>query len=197
MQYIVQTKEKITFCRVPKAEISTYKWGDGYAPTAYAQLIYVKDKGFALKMTCKEANPKAVFTNYGDSVCRDSCLEFFVSFNNKSNLYMNFEMNSAGALLSAVRTDRKNKTPIDQKTAVPTVKPSKTKDEWSVETFFSLEMINDLFGEVKFESGYAFKGNFYKCGDDTEHPHYGMWSPVELDHADFHQPSFFGDLIIQ
>jgi hypothetical protein len=197
--YKVVTKKEADFTDVPKAEIACYKWTEGYSPVAFAQLILVEDKGFALKMTAYEKNPKAVYTEYGQSVYEDSCLEFFVSFNNNSPLYMNFEMNSNGAFLASVRTDRKSKTHIHEKAPLPVVKAEKHDTFWTVETFFSFEMIEALFGVSKcaFKKGYTFRGNFYKCGDKTEIPHFGMWSPVELEKPDFHQPSFFGELVIE
>lgn len=196
MLYNVITTKNIDFSSAPRADISCYKWGDGYEPAAYAQLIYVDGEGFMLHMHCDEADPKAIYTSYNDPVYKDSCLEFFVSFNANSPLYMNFEMNSNGAFLSAVRSDRKNKTPIDQLCDLPEVKASRNADGWNVDVFFSLEMINKLFGECKFAKGSTFKGNFYKCGDETAQPHFGMWSPVDLPSPDFHRPEFFGEFKI-
>jgi len=196
-RYPVLIRNSVDFNDIPKAEIACYKWTEGYAPKAFGQLVFVEGKGFALKMTAYEKNPKAVYTAYGEPVYEDSCLEFFVSFNNQSPLYMNFEMNANGAFLASVRVERKNKTNIHEKVPLPVVKAEKHDDFWTVETFFSLEMIETLFGKCDFRKGYVFRGNFYKCGDKTEIPHYGMWSPIELEKPDFHQPAYFGELIIE
>ena len=48
-----------------------------------------------------------------------------------------------------------------------------------------------------FGHGYTFRGNFYKCGDETAIPHYGMWNPVGTENADFHRPEYFGDFVIE
>ena len=73
---------------------------------------------------------------------------------------MNFEMNSAGAFLSAIRTDRKNKTPIDQVVTELPVVTSEHKDGcWTVEVEFSFAFIEQLFGKCTFGNGYTFKGN--------------------------------------
>ena len=197
MNYIIPVEKEIDFSRAEKAMISNYKWTEGYAPEAYAQLICILGRGFALRMTCKETNPKAVYTKYNDPVYKDSCMEFFASFNPESNKYMNFEMNSNGAFLAAVRTERANKTPIDTLAPLPEVKAVHTEDGWSVEVFFSNELIGALFGKDSFKSGESFKGNFYKCGDETEIPHFGMWSPIENEKPDFHRPEFFGTFTIE
>ncbi len=195
MEYIVKTVKKIDFSNVEKAMISNYKWTEGYAPEAFAQLIYVENKGFALKMTAVETNPRAVYSNYNEPVYTDSCLEFFVNFNN-GDKYMNFEMNSNGAFLSGIRTDRYNKTLIHELVTLPEVKAEKCENCWTVSVFFSNEMIEKLFGKCDFKSGYSFRGNFYKCGDETEIPHFGMWSPVDNATPDFHRPEFFGTITI-
>lgn len=197
MQYIVKRTNVIDWADIPKAQINSYVWGKEYTPEAYAQLAMINGKGFVLKMTAFEKDPLTRYSNYGDPVYTDSCLEFFVSFNNRSPLYMNFEMNSAGAFLSAIRTDRKNKTPIDQVVTELPVVTSEHKDGcWTVEVEFSFAFIEQLFGKCTFGNGYTFKGNFYKCGDETEIPHFGSWSPISLEKPDFHRPEFFGTLTI-
>ena len=156
MQYIVKRTNVIDWADIPKAEIKSYVWGNEYTPEAYAQLAMINGKGFVLKMTAFEKEPLTRYSNYGDPVYTDSCLEFFVSFNNKSPLYINFEMNSAGAFLSAIRTDRKNKTPIDQVvTELPIVTTERKDDCWSVEVEFSFSFIEQLFGKCTFGNANA------------------------------------------
>ena len=41
--------------------------------------------------------------------------------------------------------------------------------------------------------GDRWRGNFYKCGDDTPAPHWIAWAPVDA--LDFHLPRCFGDLV--
>lgn len=197
MNYIIRVEKEIDFSRADKAMISNYKWTEGYAPEAFAQLIYVEDKGFALRMTAKESNPLAVNTEYNQPVYEDSCLEFFARFDIENPKYINFEMNSNGAFLSAVRVDRSNKTPIHTLAELPTVKATKTEAEWTVETFFSNEFIGKTFGKSTFARGDKIMGNFYKCGDKTEIPHFGMWSPIDSEKPNFHQPQFFGEMEIE
>ncbi len=39
------------------------------------------------------------------------------------------------------------------------------------------------------------RGNFYKCGDKLETPHYLSWSMINTPHPDFHRPEFFGEIV--
>ncbi|NLC14527.1 MAG: hypothetical protein GX768_10865, partial [Chloroflexi bacterium] len=50
------------------------------------------------------------------------------------------------------------------------------------------------YGQCTFEPGHKIRANFYKCGDHTQTPHWGMWNPVTI--RDFHSPQYFGDLIM-
>lgn len=196
--YHIKTCDCVCFEEAPKAEIACYKWVEGYTPKAFAQLIYVKDLGFALHMEAYEFDPKAVYTVYNQDVYKDSCLEFFVNFNPEQPLYINFEMNANGAFLSALRPGRKGKKPIHEILSdLPAVRAEKHEDHWCVDAFFTLAQIETLFGKSVFAAGDVIKGNFYKCGDETPIPHFGMWSPVEVDQPDFHRPEFFGTLIIE
>ena len=38
-------------------------------------------------------------------------------------------------------------------------------------------------------------GNFYKCGDQTQVPHYLAWSSLTCDTPDYHRRGDFGTLV--
>jgi hypothetical protein len=195
--YNILVKDSVDFSDAPKAEIACYRWTEGYTPYAFAQLIYVRDLGLALHMEAYESDPKSVYTMYNQPVYTDSCLEFFVNCNPDQPLYINFEMNANGAFLSALRPGRKGKQPIHELMSdLPAVMAKKFEDHWSVDAFFTLSQIKTLFGKDTFETGDVLLGNFYKCGDETPIPHFGMWAPIDLEAPDFHRPEFFGKLII-
>lgn len=197
MSYIIKRQIELDFDKVQPAYINNYVWGGIYRPAAFAKLVLIEGKGFALQMTCYEKNPMAVYDKFDDPVWKDSCMEFFASFNNESNLYINLEMNSAGAYLMGLRESRENKRNAADIVNLDAPKVIKTGGYWQLEYFFSFEVLNSLFGEVDYCSGYTFKGNFYKCGDDTDIPHFGMWNPVGTEKPDFHRPEYFGELIIE
>ena len=51
--------------------------------------------------------------------------------------------------------------------------------------------IRRFFADIEF----PWKANFYKCGDETLHPHFGCWNPVVAEEPNFHLPEFFGTLL--
>ena len=185
---------------IPKASIDQHKWIKKYMPTAYAQLVMVRGFGFLLRMVCYETQPKAVYHNYNDPVYLDSCLEFFAAWKNDDPRYVNMEMNSFGTLLACIGEERNNRIPIADLTGgkIFSVTGEVGPTYWSVTAEIPFSRIKELYGvgEETFVSGYRFRGNFYKCGDETEFPHYGAWSRVEAEQPDFHRPEFFGTLVI-
>ena len=38
-----------------------------------------------------------------------------------------------------------------------------------------------------------WRGNFYKCADESSHPHWASWRPIG-EKLDFHTPEFFGEI---
>ena len=201
MKYIVKkANTPVEWSNIPKACVESYVWGCEYRPEVYGQFCFNEGKGFTLKMTCFEKNPRAVYENHNDMVCRDSCMEFFVNFapEKENTGYLNFEANSKGTLLLYYGPDRNSRTPIvDMGLTPPKVNAKVLEDHWEYTIEIPMDFIKSVFGKDTFKSGDVLKGNFYKCGDDTASPHYGSWSPITNPTPDFHRPEFFGDLIIE
>lgn len=184
---------------VPRAAIDQYAWSDAYTPDAYAQLIKIEGYGFALRMVCLEKHPRAVYTDYNQPIYTDSCLEFFATWDNTADKYLNMEMNARGALLSCVGKDRYERVPtLDVCGALPDVEGFVADEEWGIMACIPFSVIKGVYGidADAFAPGYTFRGNFYKCGDDTAVPHYGSWSRVGTEKPDFHRPEYFGKLVI-
>lgn len=196
-EYLVKTYDVIDWDVVFKANIDTFKWAEGYTPKAYAQVAILEGCGLAAKLTAFEKNPLAEKQNFNDPVYEDSCLEFFAMFDSKGEKYLNFEMNSNGAFLATVREARGEVVTIDNFIDLPVVNVEKDEEKWSVEIFLSFEDIEKMFPNSSFESGMVIPANFYKCGDKTAVPHYGMWNEIGGSVVSYHQPEYFGKLIIE
>ena len=182
---------------IEKAPIDCYPWGGDYRPRAYGQCAFLPGRGLAVRLTAWERDPKAVYAANGDPIYKDSCLEFFASFVAHSQKYMNFEMNANGAYLASVRTNKADKRMVADLTgALPVVRAERGDGFWSVETLFTEDFIRDCFDGCRLTCGGAFRGNFYKCGDETASPHFGCWSPIENPEPSFHLPAYFGEFRI-
>ena len=200
MEYTVKARSKSNVKASETAVIATENWkGYSYHPYCTAQLEYVKDKGFQVLLTCYESAPLQRYKNFMDPVWTDSCLEFFANFApQNTDCYLNFEMNSAGAWLVGFGPRRDGRVVPEcfqnyQKPPKATVEA----DRWSVKLFLELDVLKELFGDFTPEDGYRFRGNFFKCGDETPAEHYLSWNPIEIEEPDFHRPDFFGDFVIR
>ncbi|MBR0161608.1 MAG: carbohydrate-binding family 9-like protein [Oscillospiraceae bacterium] len=183
----------------PLAELSSfYPVGNGYEPRTTAALVYVPGEGFYARMRCYETAPKAEETREDGDVYKDSCLECFLNFNpEQGEEYLNLEANARGTLHCRFGRDRYVRRSLAElgvgprPVAVSRVLP----DCWEMDYFVSVALVEALFHKSSFAPGDRLRGNFYKCGDETAFPHFGMWNPVQGE-LNFHQPAFFGDLII-
>ncbi len=194
------TAATVDWSAIPAAAVKHYFWYEGYTPTVTARLVYVDGEGFLLHMECAERQPKAVYTAYMEDIYKDSCMEFFADWLGDGR-YINMEMNANGALLSCIGPDRYARTPIKELSggAIFPVVAEVGADMWSVTATIPLTLLASILGvdTLSVTSGFTFRGNFYKCGDETAVIHFGMWNPIGTEKADFHRPEYFGTLVVE
>lgn len=198
-----QTAETLTITHFP--------WEDsGHRPSVEARLLY-DAQNLAIIFRVEDRYVRAVAEHFQDSVCTDSCVEFFVSPLADSQAYFNFEVNCGGTMLlhrcpSATEREAGRATEnvsdaegatIAMATTLPQiVEPELTEPTiWSVEYHVPFALFDQYFGAETPISGSRWKGNFYKCGDLTSHPHWGSWALVETARPNFHQPDFYQPLV--
>jgi len=68
-------------------------------------------------------------------------------------------------------------------------------DHWKLYCAFPIKLFEKVYNR-KFKGNDAI-GNFYKCGDETEFKHYGMWNLIDNPKPDFHLPEYFGKIIFE
>jgi hypothetical protein len=179
-----------------------------HRPGVQAKLLY--DEGGIYAIFCVDDRyVKCVFTEYGDPVCRDSCVEFFVQ--PKEDLgYFNFEFSAIGTLFlqynvpqepmpgaierhdvpkEAAETIRVYHTlngPITEEIEEPTT--------WILEYYAPFELMEEFVGELNPQPGDVWRGNLYKCADSTSKPHWASWGPM-AEKLSFHRPDYFWPLV--
>lgn len=149
---------------------------------------------------------RAVAAAHQNRVCSDSCVEFFFSPGaDPAEGYFNIEMNCGGTLLfhfqkmprqGAVNIPSGHIESMSIAHTMPFRVDPEIKDPvaWLVEyklPFFVLEGYRPI---QRPEPGAVWRANFYKCADETSHPHWLTWAPVESPKPDFHVPASFGVL---
>ena len=187
--------------------LNWYRYGQSadYCPDARATLQY-DDQYLYVQYLVKDQYVKAEYQNDQDSVCRDSCMEFFTKPVD-SGPYLNFECNCIGTLLLYRITENpdksKNMVPLPKEELAkierfhslngPILEEIKDPTVWHL----SLRIPLDIFvehGDAKLPlSGQVWGANFYNCADSTSHPRWMMWKRS----AAFHTPEDFGKIIFE
>lgn len=185
---------------IPAALIEDYPWRGNYRPHAQAQLAYTGD-AFVLYMQAleEEFNMRAeAEEGYCEWVFLDSCMEFFLMpFPDEDKRYLNFEANPNGAFLLGIGEGKERKfltgKPLEDlrlKAFFERAKPGFMRWGFMLELKFA--MIADIFGRCIVPGSAHLRGNFYKCGDRTAKPHYGVWNSIRHIVPEFHRPNDFG-----
>lgn len=171
--------------------IASFPWPDsGYHPEA-AGGLYVDEEGLHLMLRARQDEPRCRVNDYGGALCTDDCLEFFLMPRPDTPLYLNFEVNALGVYHLGLGTGRHGRAVFSEPAQDVTVEPFRRDGCWGVEAVFSPAFFERWFGSWPLG---AMRGNFYKCGDATAHPHWGMWTPYFLPQPDFHRPELFPPL---
>lgn len=183
-----------------KIDVNNWPASFPYSPNAEVSLWHSGETLF-LNFKVAEDFISARCQNDNEKVSNDSCVEFFVSFDDEG--YYNIEANCTGKILMSHRKGRK----IDVKYAPEEIlslierRPSLGSEaiecrpsdgEWQLllkipASAFFLNSINNF-------KGLKARCNFYKCGDSLPVPHYLSVYPISTESPDFHRPEFFGDI---
>jgi hypothetical protein len=188
------------------AEISIFRpEGSDHHPQAQARLLY-DSSSLHVIFSVKDRYVRCVYTTDTDPVYKDSCAELFIMpvFGKG---YFNFEFNACGIMLCSyiedpVRTPdgfRKQKRLSPEELALVKrasslhgkIDPEITGDrQWFLEARIPFSLLEAYTGPLQIAGGIRWSGNLYKCGDETSHPHWASWAPVEK--LNFHAPQCFG-----
>lgn len=182
--------------------INTVNWqAYPYRPIAVVDVART-DRNLYLRYFVRGYSLKALYDIDGSPVHKDSCVEFFVKTPDSLYNYINFEFNCIGTCDAAYRQSREEKeeftlgeyASIKRHTSlgVKTMKEETGIHSWELIVSIPFELL-DINPE---NLPKKIAANFYKCADDTQHPHFLSWAPIDLPSPDFHCPAFFSELYL-
>lgn len=174
-------------------------------PRVQARLLHDGTSIFGL-FRVEDRYVRSVHTRFQDPVCLDSCVEFFFR-PQPGTAYFNFEFNAGGTFLCAhirdwtrlgksgfadftmlgpeaerlVRVHSSLPATVEPEIAEPTV--------WTLQFALPAALLETYAGPLGRLDGRTWTANFYKCGDETSHPHWLSWAPVPA--LNFHLPDSF------
>ncbi len=192
-------------------QVARFPWADsGHHPRTQARLLY-DDQHLAAAFHVDDQYVRAVARKFQDSVCTDSCAEFFVAPVPGSDAYFNFEVNCGGTMLvfrcvsAEERAAGRETQPLSDDdgatiamahTLPQIVEPELTEPTaWTIEYHVPFALFAAHFGIAAPGPGATWRANFYKCADHTSHPHWGSWAPVDTPRPNFHVPASFQPIV--
>ncbi|OAV76184.1 hypothetical protein Barb7_00143 [Bacteroidales bacterium Barb7] len=181
--------------------INTVNWeAYPYKPVAVFDIART-DTNLYIRFFVRGSSLKALHLADGSPVFTDSCVEFFMKKDGDTK-YMNFEFNCIGTCDASRRQSRNDKQSLTpEEYAAVRRHSSLTKKAMEEQNgIYAWELTVAIpFTVMGLDPQHLpekITGNFYKCADDTETPHYLSWNPVHTPHPDFHRPEFFGDIYL-
>jgi hypothetical protein len=187
---------------VEKQQLSYAPWFDRYPykPEVQFAIAYGPDSLF-LQYAVKEKVIQAAHGIINAPVYQDSCVEFFLGFD-EGDTYYNFEFNPIGTVLAGFGKGRANRELLPEAVldkisfqAVIVKEKSESLVKWQLTVSIPFQVF--LFHPLTSLQGQKCRANFYKCGDHLPQPHFLSWSAIQSDEPDFHLPQFFGALLFK
>lgn len=184
----------------PRSQIDNAPWADfPFKPKTEFAIAHGPGDIF-LKYYVTEPFFSPVYRHTNDPVYKDSCVEFFVSFDNDPNYY-NLEFNSIGTCLGSYGLERNNRTMIHSAVLEKIERLPQSRDMISKPYLWTLALRIpfSVFNKHQFTSlsGVKCRANFYKCGDDLPTPHFLTWSPIHHPVPNFHLSEYFSELVFK
>jgi hypothetical protein len=175
-------------------EFHLWKNENDYKPAVCFSIAH-NNRCILLKFFVEEKEIRSNVTKINGAVWEDSCVEFFVLFDETG--YYNLEFNCIGTILAAFRKSKNERTVLSEdilKKIETSTKLNKKNNRFYWEMLIMIPV--ELFVRHSIQSlhGIVCKANFYKCGDGLAQPHYLAWANIKTDQPNFHLPEFFGEV---
>jgi hypothetical protein len=180
----------------------------GHRPRTEARLVHGDEALYAL-FRVDDRYVRSIHTEYESDTYKDSCVELFVQPGG-GGAYFALEVNCGGAFsLRYIEDPTRTSNRFARWRAVSPgdaaglrvahsmpdrVDPEVTDPvSWWVEVALPWRVLEPYCGPIGTLSGQRWRGNLFKCGDETSHPHWASWAPIG-EELNFHQPRYFGGL---
>ena len=178
-----------------------------HRPTTQCRLLYDDERLYG-SFVVEDRYVRCLNTDNQSPVYEDSCVELFLQ-PLPDRGYFNFEFNCGGAILSSYITDPAKKdgkvisaaplteneiSEIEIQSSLPGITNPEIsgKITWMLSFSVPFRLLEQYIGKLEKEKRKEWKGNLYKCGNKTSHPHWASWAPLR--DRNFHAPWDFGIL---
>ncbi|MDU1903493.1 MAG: carbohydrate-binding family 9-like protein [Dysgonomonas sp.] len=186
---------------IPSNDIAVINWPNEFPSKPEVSFsIAHNGENILLQYKVHEDEILAAVKEDNGEVWTDSCVEFFITFDNEH--YYNAEVTCIGKALLGYReigghVEHGSEGVMKSIRRLPTLgTENKAKEKGDFHWAITLVIPCTAYWEsdIKSFDGIKAKGNFYKCGDNLTTPHFVSWAPIDTPSPSFHQPKFFGEL---
>ena len=181
-----------------------------HTPIVSAKLLLTQDT-LQVKFHVVDKYIKSEVTKFNGPVCTDSCVELFFAVNGSG--YFNVEINAGGVVHSSFIRDctrtaqgfadftflaEEDLGKIEVASTFPKFVSPEIAEKvlWQLSYNVPLVVLEKYSGEFLRGVGDIWRGNLYKCADNTSHPHWLTYYPIG-EGFNFHQPKYFDEMIIE
>lgn len=188
--------------RAVRVKIDNNNWAKDFPYKPFMEAFLWHDgKNLHIKYVVDEEDVAAKASGDNGEVWKDSCAEFFITFDDKG--YYNIESNCIGKILMSHRTGRKENVEYASPEVLASIERTascgshpfdtrKADGKWELKlTIPTAAFFKNNLAEL---NGVNARCNIYKCGDDLPKPHFLSWQPIHTPKPDFHRPEFFGEI---
>ena len=170
--------------------------GYSYLPKVSFAVLHC-NTAILLKYFVDESYVRAHYRHINDPVYNDSCVEFFIGFDDPASYY-NLEFNCLGTALMGYGKSRDRdfleKNIIKKISSCTSLQPGFKEGALQWELTLVIPVAVFCFNNISALQGSNARVNFYKCGDELPQQHYCVWNPVNSPECNFHLPEYFGTM---
>ena len=186
------------FSSIEPRKIVNEPWSNGKVKPEVTFKLAYGDESLFLKFEVNEKYFRAVHKEINDTVYEDSCVEFFIGFE-EGGAYYNFEFNALGTSLAGygkgkerIWTDPSLVNTIKRAGVIKIVENDTLPYQWELTVVIPFTAFYNH--HITTLEGIKAWGNFYKCGDELPEPHFLCWNNIVAPEPNFHLPQYFGKL---
>jgi hypothetical protein len=184
--------------RKQRHSISISPWPEyPYKPEVSFAIAH-KDDCIFIKFYIQEKFIRALNRRSNDPVFQDSCVEFFIAFD-EGDGYYNLEFNCIGTCLLGFGKGAKPRSLIPEE-YIQSIKRQALircwneggamQNTWELTLAIPLKVF--IYHSITSLKDRKCRVNFFKCGDELPEPHFLAWQRIESELPNFHLPEFFG-----
>ncbi|MBP5360252.1 MAG: hypothetical protein J6129_02065 [Bacteroidaceae bacterium] len=173
-----------------------------YVPKAEFRIAYT-DEALLVHYRVSEDSVRAKYGTDDGDVWTDSCMEMFLSPCPDDGSYYNLECNCIGTVLLGYgdgkgykeRASAELTGAIKRWASLGRTPFAEREAEGPWEVALIVPFASYWRHTFCPEAGMQIRGNFYKCGDELQKPHFLSWAPIVWEKPNFHLPQYFAEIM--